>query len=187
MGVVESAGKFRLIVNARYLNLFLDSLPFKYQKLRDILAFTEEGSFIDTWDLKSGYFHVPIHPRYRKYFAFKVVSVVIQFNVLCFSFAQACYVFTKVMQEPIVELRSRGIPVSDYIDDGLTAAKTRARCLRQSTISALFFSTLGAYIGLPKCQFEPLQFLKWLGFMVDSRNQMFLLGESKPEKAKSRA
>jgi hypothetical protein len=119
-----------------------------------------------------------------KHFAFKVGSVVMQFNVLCFDIAHAYYVFTKVMQEPVVELRSRGIPISDYIDDGLTAAKTRNRCLRQSTISALF-STLGAYFGIPKCQFDPAQLLKWLGFMVDSWKQIFLLGESKLAKLKA--
>lgn len=65
--VADSAGKQRLIINEKYVNLFLDDLPFQYERLRDILAFTEEGSYMATWDLKSGYFHVPIHPRFRKY------------------------------------------------------------------------------------------------------------------------
>lgn len=53
-----------------------------------------------TWDLKSGYFHVPIHQKYRRYFAFRVGNLTFAFNALCFGFLQACYVFTKVMQEP---------------------------------------------------------------------------------------
>jgi hypothetical protein len=184
LGVVESAGKFRLICNARYLNLFLENLPFKYQKLRDILAFTEEGSYMATWDLKSGSFHVPIHPRYRKYFAFRVGNLTFAFNVLCFGFSQAYFVFTKVMQEPAIELRRRGIPLSDYIDDAFTAARTYVRCLRQSTVSAQFFSALGAYFGLPKCQFDPVRLLRWLGFMGDSRKQVFSLSEGKANKLK---
>jgi hypothetical protein len=63
MGVVDSAGKDRLIMNGMYLNLFLEALPFKYEKLRDILGFIKEGSFMASWDLKSGYFHLPIHRR----------------------------------------------------------------------------------------------------------------------------
>jgi hypothetical protein len=116
MGVVKSAGKDRLICNDMYLNLFLEALPFKYEKLRDLLAFTKRGSFLATWVLKSGYFHVPIHPDYRKYFCFRIGSIVFYFKVLCFGFAQACFVFTKVMQEPVFELRKRGIPISSYID-----------------------------------------------------------------------
>jgi hypothetical protein len=185
MGVADSAGKQRLIINGKYVNLFLENLPFKYESLRDILAFTEEGSYMATWDQKSGYFHVPIHPNYRKYFAFKVGGITFAFNVLCFGFAQACYVFTKVMQEPVFELRKRGIPLSDYIDDTFTAAKTYLRCLRQSSVFGRFFSALGAYFGLPKCQFDPVQFLRGLGFMVNSREQTFTLSESKAAKLKS--
>jgi hypothetical protein len=175
LGVAESASKHRLICNARYLNMFLESLPFRYERLKDILAFTEEGSFMATWDLKSGYFHVPIHPKFRKYFAFRVGGVTFAFNVLCFGFAQACYVFTKVMQEPVFELRNRGNPLSDYIDDGFTAARTYLRCLRQSATSGQFFSALGAYFGLPKCQL-----LRWLGFMVDSERQEFRCNDRGP-------
>jgi hypothetical protein len=111
MGVVDSAGKDRLILNGRYVNLFLEALPFRYEKLRNELAFTKSGSYLATWDLKSGYFHVPIHPAYRKYFCFKIGETTFYFKVLCFGFAQACFVFTKIMQEPMFELRKRGVPM----------------------------------------------------------------------------
>jgi hypothetical protein len=137
-----------------------------------------------TWDLKSEYFHVPIHKAFRKYFCFKVGGVIFYFKVLCFGFAQACYVFTKVIQEPAIELRKRGIPQSDYIDDSFTAAPTLGRCLRQSVLRVLFFAALGAFMGMPKCNLWPLLLLKWLGFMIDSENQSFKVGESKIQKIK---
>lgn len=71
MGVVESAGKERLICNDRYVNAFLKLIPFEYEKLRDLLSFTQQGSYMATADLKSGYFHVPIHPAHWKYFRLK--------------------------------------------------------------------------------------------------------------------
>jgi hypothetical protein len=184
MGVVVSGGKERLICNDRYINLFLEALPFQYKRLRDILAFTKKGFFMATWDLKPGYFHVPIHQDFWKYFGFKVGNITFYFKVLCFGYAQACFIFTKVMQEPAFELRKRGIPISDYIDDSFTAARTRNRCLRQSVLSALFFGALGAFMGLPKCNFWPQLLLKWLGFMVDSQEEMFKVGESKILKVK---
>jgi hypothetical protein len=107
IGVVDSAGKQRLICNGMYPNLFLEAMPFRYERLRDILAFTQQGSSMATWDLKSGYYHVPIHPDAQKYFCFKVEGVTFYFKVLCFGFAQACYIFTKVMQEVAMELRNR--------------------------------------------------------------------------------
>jgi hypothetical protein len=113
--VATTGGKQRLILNARYANLFMKALPFRYERLRDILGFTKACYFMSNRDLKSGYYHVLIHPKYRKYFGFKVGDQVFQFNVVFFGFAQACYVFTKIMQEPCFELRSVSIPVSGYV------------------------------------------------------------------------
>ncbi|GAQ87420.1 reverse transcriptase [Klebsormidium nitens] len=186
MGVVESAGKERLICNDRYVNAFLEQIPFEYEKLRDILAFTLRGFFMATADLRSGYFHVPIHPAYWKYFAFKVGKTVFFYKVLCFGFAQACYVFTKVMRGPILELRARGVPLSGYIDDSFTAAPTFGRALRQILfIVRLMGVALGAHFGLPKCQLEPVLLLKWLGFLVDSEQAEFRLGEGRMERLRS--
>ncbi|GAQ80066.1 putative DNA/RNA polymerases [Klebsormidium nitens] len=106
-------------------------IPFQYDKLRDVLVFTFPGSFMVTGDLKSGYFHVPIHPAYWKYFGFKIGKKTFFYKVLCFGFAQACWVFTTVMKEPIVELRRLGIPLSGYVDDLFTAAETFGKALRQ--------------------------------------------------------
>jgi hypothetical protein len=184
MGIADSADKQRLICNMKYPNIFLEDLPFQYERLRDILSFTKEGSYMATWDLKFGYFHVPIHPKYRKYFAFRIDGITFAFNVLCFGIAQACYVFTKVMQEPVLKLRRRGISLSSYINDAFTAARTYFKCLRQSSLGGRFFSALGAYFGLPKCQFDLVQLLMWLGFMVKSQEQTFKLSKSKMAKMK---
>lgn len=51
MGVVDSAGKRRLICNDRYLNIFLKHIPFQYERPRDVLSFTLPGSFMTTADL----------------------------------------------------------------------------------------------------------------------------------------
>jgi hypothetical protein len=185
MGVADSAGKDRLICNMKYVNLFLEALPFKYERLRDLLAFTKRGSYLATWDWKSGYFHVPIHPEFCKYFCFRIGGVTFYFKVLCFGFTQACFVFTKVMQEPVFELWKRGIPNSSYIDDALTAARTFHRCARQSALSAIFMEALGAYLGLPKCKLTLEQILKWLGFLINTCEESFEVGESKIEKIKA--
>jgi hypothetical protein len=184
MGVIESAEKQRAIRNAMYPNLFLEALPFRYERLRDILSFIKKGSYMATWDFKSGYFHVPIHKDYWKYFCFKVGETIFYFKILCFGFAQACYVFTKIMQEPALELRRRGIPLSVYIDDGITAAHTSNMCLGQSTLCILLLGALGAFMGIPKCHLKPELVQKWLGFLADSEHELFRVAESKVNKIK---
>jgi hypothetical protein len=70
--VASTAGKLRPICAARVLNIFLKNFPFRYKKLRDVLAYTQAGYSMITWDLKAGYYHLPIHPAYRKFFGFKI-------------------------------------------------------------------------------------------------------------------
>lgn len=107
------------------------------------------------------------------------------FNVIFFGYAQACYIFTKIMQEPCFELRARSIPVSSYVDDGFTAAATRLACLWQALFAVLLQAVLGGFHGLAKCQIDPVLLIKWLGFMVDSVTEKFEVGSSKLEKLKS--
>lgn len=184
LGMAFTGGKGRLIVNFRYANLFMRLLAFRYERLRDILAFTKKGYFMSNWDLKSGYYHVLLHLKFRKYFGIQIGDTILQLNVVFFGYAQACYVFTKIMQEPCYELWAASIPVSNYVDDGFTAAATKLACLWQAIFAVLLQAILGAYHGLAKCQIEPVLVIKWLGFLVDSENQKFEVAASKIDKLK---
>jgi hypothetical protein len=48
MEVVEPAKKLRLICNDMYINIFLEALPFRHERPRDILSFTDQGSYMAT-------------------------------------------------------------------------------------------------------------------------------------------
>jgi hypothetical protein len=153
-----------LVLNGIYINSFMQDLPFRYERLRDILTFLQKGGFIASWDLKSGYFHVLIHPQYRTYFGFKFGGAYFHFNGVCFGWKQACYVFTVVMQEVFLEVRARAIPVSAYIDDVITADPRYEKCLWSVVRIVKLLDLLGAFLGLPKCRFRPSQEGEWLGF-----------------------
>jgi hypothetical protein len=53
-----------------------------------------------------------------------VDTTVLRLNVVFFGYAQARYVFTKIMQEPAFALREAGIPMSNYVNNGFMAAAT---------------------------------------------------------------
>jgi hypothetical protein len=139
---------------------------------------------MSNWDLKSGYYHLPIHPNYRKYFGVQIGETVLQLNVVFFGYAQACYVFTKIMQESCFALQEASIPVSSYVDDGYTVSATRLACLWQALLFVLLQAALGGYHGLAKCQIDPVLQIKWLGFMIDSIQERFEVGKPKVEKLK---
>jgi hypothetical protein len=69
--------------------------------------------------------------------------------------------------------------LSSYIDDGFTVVSTPTKCLRQSSLRALLLGALGAFLGIPKCQLTPDMLVNWLGFLIDSEEQMFKVSDSK--------
>ena len=63
LSVVEkSSGKKQLVVNMRHLNQFLQKQRFKYEDLCIAMMLFEEGEFMFTFVLKSGYHHGEIGP-----------------------------------------------------------------------------------------------------------------------------
>lgn len=169
----------RLVLNGRYVNAFSKKHPFRYETLREILTFLTPGGFFSTWDFKAGYYHVLIHPAYRKYFGLKVGGVYFHYNAMCFGWSEACFVYTLITQEAARELRLRSIPVSSYLDDGFTGDEDFWRCVWAIIFAVRMLTVLGAIFSLSKCHFRPQQEGPWLGFLVDTQRQMFSVAPGK--------
>jgi hypothetical protein len=182
---VANLPKGRLVLDGGYVNAFTKHIPFRYETLREILTFLGEHGFFATWDFKAGYYHVLIHPRFRTYFGFKIGHAYFHYNAMCFGWSEACYAYTLVTQEAARELRMRGIPLSSYLDDGLTGDKRYLTCLWIIVMIIMFLTLLGAVFSFPKCHFWPAQRGDWLGFVVDTTSQQFRVADSKLDKVKS--
>jgi hypothetical protein len=77
------------------------------------------------------------------------------------------------------------IPISSYIDDGITADPVYGRCLWAVVLIVRLLNLLGAYFGLPKCHFRPAQKGDWLGFEILSKEETFRVSDKKMEKVRS--
>jgi len=73
LGVVPkgSEGKFRLIINTRYVIEHLEKTKFKLEGWKDLVDLAEKGDHAVSFDLTSGYYHVEPHPRTRTYTGFE--------------------------------------------------------------------------------------------------------------------
>jgi hypothetical protein len=183
---VANLPKGRLVLDGGYVNSFTKHIPFKYETLQEILTFLGEHGFFSTWDFKAGYYHVLIHPRFRTYFGFRIGRAYFHYNAMCFGWSKACFAYTLVTQEAAKELRLRGIPVSSYLDDGLTGDKQSFVCLWIIVMIIRFLTLLGAVLSFPKCQFWPVQKGDWLGFVVDrATSQQFRVSDAKLAKVQA--
>ena len=97
---VQPKGKKRLILDLRYINNFLIKRRVKYEDWKIALSYFQKGSFMITFDLKSGYHHIEIHPDHLRFlgFAWKFPGETpvryFVFTVLPFGLSSAPYIFT---------------------------------------------------------------------------------------------
>ena len=66
---IQPNGKKRLILDLRYINNFLIKHRVKYEDWKIALFYFQKGSFMITFDLKSGYHH-EIHSHHLRFLGF---------------------------------------------------------------------------------------------------------------------
>ena len=90
----------RLILDFRYINNFLIKHRVKYEDWKIALSYFQNGAFMITFDLKSGYHHIEIHPDRLMFLAFlwkfpgKASIRYFVFTVLPFGLYSAPHIFT---------------------------------------------------------------------------------------------
>ena len=107
---IQPNGKRRLILDLCYINNFLIKRKVKYEDWKVALSYFQKGFFMITFDLKSGYHHVEIHPDHLTFLRFawkfpKEASI----RYLCFQFSLlVCRLHHTFLQNVLSRLRSIG-------------------------------------------------------------------------------
>ncbi|CAJ0963854.1 unnamed protein product [Ranitomeya imitator] len=119
--IKKPSGQSRIIINMKALNKYITYRKFKMESVKTAIPLIAPHSYMATIDLKDAYFHIPIHPRHRKYLRFAVQFnqkiLHFQYNVLPFGISSAPRVFSRVMAEAVAHIRSQDIAIVPYLDD----------------------------------------------------------------------
>ena len=71
LSVVSNSGnKQRLVINLRYLNGCLQKDKFKYEDLHTAMLLFQQGDYMFSFDLKSGYHHIDIFGPHQQFLGF---------------------------------------------------------------------------------------------------------------------
>ncbi len=70
-----------------------------------------------SYNVKSGYYHVGLHPVTQRFVRIKLEGVYYVYTCLPFGLSTSHWVFSKVMRENVMFLRRCGIRVLPYLDD----------------------------------------------------------------------
>ena len=109
--------KPRLCHDERFLNLWIKDLPFKLDHLPDLPRYVLPGHFQTSFDDKSGYQHVLLHPSSRPFFGLEWNGVYFVFCTLLFGWKAIAFVYHHLGLAVTSAARSFAVSVSQYIDD----------------------------------------------------------------------
>lgn len=169
---VQSSGKLRLILDLRYVNQFLWKQKVKFEDWNIALEFFQQGDFMFSFDLKSGYHHFDIFKEHCKYLSFsweirKVVKY-FSFQVLPFGLSTAPYIFTKCIRPLVRHWRKKGYFIIVFLDDGWCRCDSLRSCKLVSSSVKDDLLAAGFVPNIEKSVWTPTTKLNWLGMIWDS-------------------
>nr|XP_034336017.1 uncharacterized protein LOC109617665 isoform X1 [Crassostrea gigas] len=161
-------GKFRVILNLKHLNNFIEYHHFKMETFTAALGLVSENCFFGSIDLQDAYYSCPVHESDRKFLRFYWNGVKYQYTCLAMGLASAPRIFTKLLKPAFSTLRKRGYANVAYIDDSLLISKTHSECRENIAETAQLLDSLGLTINIEKSVFTPTKCIQFLGFVINS-------------------
>lgn len=180
--VPKPNGKFRPVINLKYLNENVHYEHFKQETFQVVLDLIQENDFFTSIDLKDAYFSVPIHKDFQKYLKFQFDGILYMFVCLPFGLSSAPRIFTKILKPIYAWFRFHNIRCSYYIDDSLNMNRLKDVCLENSQTIIQVLTDLGFPINDKKSVLQPTQKIVFHGFILDSVLFMIFLTEEKIQK-----
>lgn len=161
------AGKQRLIVDGRYLNLFLQWLPFKYETVKDAVRMIIENEWMWTIDYKAGYHHLLLSQQEWAFVGLQLDGELYCHIALPFGLSQAPEAFTRVAQAALAPIRKAGVPLTSMVDDSMGAERRWGRAARGMYLHVGITGILNWTLSGQKCMRSPEREGRFLGFQFN--------------------
>lgn len=172
-------GSYRLILNLKMLNEYIEYLHFKMDTLQSAIRLMTQNCFMASVDLRDAYYSVPIHTDCQKYLRFCWRGKLFQFTCLPNGLACAPRLFTKILKPVYATLRQMGHLNVGYIDDSYLQGDSIEDCQSNIRDTCGLFEKLGFIIHPVKSILKPVQKLTFLGFVLDSVEMTVTLTDEK--------
>ena len=179
----KEAGKWRPIVNLKFLNRHLRKVKFSMTTVADIRNSIQQGHYFVSIDLTDAYYSVPLNESAWPYVRFAWGGKIYEYHVLVFGLAPSPRVFTKMATAAVKFLKAVFlIWLAGYIDDFLIQADSAEKCRLHAEICILVFHCLGYEVNFKKSVLIPSTQIEHLGFIFDSMSMTISLPGQKISK-----
>jgi hypothetical protein len=160
---VPKPGGTRFIIDLKKLNTLIPCPTFRMTSHHSVRQLLPVGSWTTSIDLEAAYFHIPIHPGWRRFLAFTLDRVTYRFKSMPFGLNIAPRVFTKILKEILSILRLDGVQIIAYLDDLLIWAPSEESCRQDTQRVQITLKSFGFLINLEKSRLSPNQHFAFLG------------------------
>ena len=193
MPLTIEPSKPRLCHDERFLNLWMKTPKVSFDPITDVPQYVDAGHFQSKLDDKSGYDHISLTQESRTFFGLCWLDWFFVYTTLLFGQSPSSYIYHNIGLGPSHFIRSRGVPLSQYIDDRHVGQLRISQSMSNSWsnldlanaaiyIASLVLVSCGYFNGLKKSILIPSQSIPYLGFISDSLKQAFILRNGKKEK-----
>ena len=185
--VPKSNGKFRPVINLKFLNEFVHYEHFKQETFNVVLDLVQENDFFTSLDLRDAYFSICVQSFFQKYLKFSWQGQLYKFVCVPFGYSMAPRLFTKILKPIFAWFRRQAFRCSYYIDDSINMDKNQDIC-RQNTLTMVeTLESLGFILNRDKSVLEPTQKLTYFGYVLDSVLFKVFLPDKKVQKILNQA
>ena len=170
----KDTDEMRLVLDTSSLNKHIKAIPFRMVSLKQVRMSLFKHAYVAAVDLKDAYWHIPIHPRYRKFLAFAANKKLFCFKAMPFGLNLAPRVFSKMMKVLAGKLQEQGVCIM-YLDDWLIIAESPEECTEMIQKTMNLGRKMGLLFNLKKSKLNPTNILEWLGMVWNTASETLSL------------
>ena len=163
-------GSHRMILNLKRLNEYVEYQKFKMDTIQTALNLVSQDCYFASIDLRDAYYSVPVHPEYQKYLKFTWKGALYCFQAAPMGLGPIPRMFTKLTKPILAYLHDCGHIITSFIDDSLLIGQSKFELSQNISDTVKLFDSLGFSVHGEKSHFMPTHEIRYLGFMIDSRN-----------------
>jgi hypothetical protein len=183
--------KPRLIYDARYVNKFMELPEFSLDSVGKFASCGWKGMYTFTMDHKNGY----VLPRTATPICLEILWFYLERKDLCiyhFVFWMVSSpLYTSSLTESVAAFIREIVmaPIMTWIDDIISGTTEKERALSDKEqfesaefvifIISMVYFYCGYFVSISKSVFQPSKLTKYLGILVDTENEKFLVPQSR--------
>lgn len=137
------------------------------------------GDHVVSLDLSDAYFHVRIHPSFRRFLRFQFQGRFYQFCAMPFGLSSSPLTFTKLTRPITLFCRRLGVRVIFYLDDSIIMARSWQTLIHHRDLVLSLLRHLGFLINLEKSDLHRAQEFTFLGLHWNTQEARMSLPEDK--------